>query len=86
MYRAIGRHVIVERIACEKTTESGLILNTAQGPDKAKIISVGNELVASGVPLEQGDIILANWNRAGRIFDEIFSVPFEEIVLVFEDE
>ena len=43
-YRPTGKNVLVERIAAQKETSSGIILKSAEEPDKAKIVAIGPEI------------------------------------------
>jgi co-chaperonin GroES (HSP10) len=80
--RPLRDKVIVKRIQPERKTESGIILQSNAGePDKAEIIAVGPEVEEVTV----GEIVLLNWNRAVTIPDDLFVIPVEEIIFVFED-
>ena len=73
-------NVIVTRIAGEKTTEYGIILKSSQEPDRARVDAVGPETTEVSV----GEIALVNWNNATRIREEVYILPEDEIVLVYE--
>lgn len=79
-YRATKNNVIVERIAAEKVTESGLILKSSAEPDKAKILSVGPDATND---VSVGEIALVNWNKATKIEDETYILNVNEIVMVY---
>lgn len=80
MIRPLSNKVVVERIAAEKTSAGGIILNRTDGPDKAKIIAIGPDVKEVSV----GEIVLINWNAAAKAEGEIYVVPVDEIVFVYE--
>ena len=80
-WKAVGENIIVSRIEAPKTTASGIILKSSNGPDRAKIISIG-ELVREG-EFGVGDELLINWNGATKIEDEYYVVPYNQIVWVY---
>lgn len=81
MYRPTGSNVLIERIAASKETSSGIILKSAEEPDKAKIIAIGPEIDEVSVD----EIAVVNWNAATKIEDELYIINIEHIVLVIED-
>jgi len=81
MYRPTGKNVLVERIAAAKQTESGIILKSTQDPDRAKIIAIGPEIDEITVD----EVALVNWNAATKVEDELYIIPIDHIILIFED-
>jgi co-chaperonin GroES (HSP10) len=73
-------NIIVTRIAGEKTTHSGLILKTSDGPDRARIESVGPKVDEVSI----GDEVLLNWNAAVKVEDETYVVPIDEVIFIYE--
>jgi co-chaperonin GroES (HSP10) len=79
--RPLNNKVVVERIAAEKATSSGIILKHTDGPDRAKILAIGPEVTDVSV----GEIALINWNAASKAEGETFVVSVDEIVFIYED-
>ena len=86
MLAPIKKYVILELIEKEKTTSSGLILTKAD-PNEANrglVLAIGPEVT----DVKVGDEVLPNWNQGRNVkYDgkNIWVVPEEHIVLVFED-
>ena len=80
MIRPLGNKVVVERIAAEKATSSGIILKSTDGPDKAKVLAIGPDVTEISV----GEIALINWNAASKAGDEMYVVSVDEIVFIYE--
>jgi co-chaperonin GroES (HSP10) len=72
-------NIIVTRIAAEKQTASGIILKHTEGPDRAKVISLGPKVDEVSV----GDEVLLNWNRAVKIEGEDYIVPINEVIFIY---
>ena len=72
-------NIIIERIADEKVTEAGIILKSSQGPDRAKVISIGPKVDE----VQIGDEVLINWNRAVKVEDESYVVPITEVIFIY---
>ena len=76
--------VLISRIAAEKQTESGIILKSTDGPDKALVEAIGPKVDEVAV----GDEVLINWNGAvkvsGKELDkEYYVVAVEHIILIY---
>ena len=76
--------IVVSRIAGEKQTEFGIILKTAEGPDKALVESIGPKVDEVSV----GDEVLINWNGAVKVSGkeiekELYVVSIEHVILVY---
>jgi co-chaperonin GroES (HSP10) len=78
--RPLHNKVLIERIAAEKISTGGIVLQSSEGPDRGKVIAVGPEVTE----LSGGEVILLNWNAAQKTGD-YYIVPEDQVVLVFED-
>ena len=75
-------NIIVKRVAHERKTESGLILQSNAGePDKAQVVAIGPKVDEVSV----GDLLLVNWNKAVKFESEQYILPVTEVVLVYGD-
>ena len=73
-------NIIVKRVAHERKTDSGLILQSNAGePDKAEVVAVGPKVDEVSI----GDSLLVNWNKAVKFEDEQYILPITEVVLVY---
>jgi len=76
--RPLHDKIIVERIAAETTTASGIVLKSSEEPDRAKVIAIGPDVDEVSV----GDIVLLNWNGAIKSGD-YYVLRIEHVVLIF---
>ena len=75
-------NIIVKRIAHERKTSSGLILQSNAGePDRAEVVSIGPKVDEVSI----GDLLLINWNKAIKIQDEEYIIPITDVILVYGD-
>lgn len=81
MFRPTGNNVLIERIAAAKETASGIILKSSEEPDKAKIIAIGSDVEDVSVD----EFALVNWNAATMVEDELYIIPIDQIILIFEN-
>ena len=73
-------NIIVKRIAHERKTSSGLILQSNAGePDRAEVVSIGPKVDEVSI----GDLLLINWNKAIKIQDEEYIIPITDVILVY---
>ena len=72
-------NIIVERIAAEKKTESGLILKSTMDPDRAKVTALGPKVDE----VEIGDEVLLNWNKAVKVEFDTYVVPIKEVIFIY---
>jgi co-chaperonin GroES (HSP10) len=72
-------NIIVIRIAAAKATHSGIILKSADEPDKAEVIAIGNKVEEVNI----GDTVLLNWNKATKIENETYVVPITEVIWIY---
>ena len=80
-YRPTGKNVLIERIAAQKETSSGIILKSAEEPDKAKILAIGPEIDEVAV----NEVAVVNWNAATKIQDELYIINIDHVILVIEN-
>ena len=80
--RPLHNKVIIERIAAERVTAGGIVLQSSEGPDRGKVIAVGPDAKEVSV----GEVALINWNAAVKTSGEQYVVPEDHIILVFEEE
>ena len=73
--------VIVERIEKELTTESGIVLQSGEGPDFARVTAIGPDVTEVAV----GEKVLIDWNKAVKSGD-IYVVAENNIIFVVEEE
>jgi co-chaperonin GroES (HSP10) len=77
-YIPLNRSVIVERVEPVTTTASGIVLQSSQEPDKAKVISTASDDV------QVGELLLINWNKASKIDKDLYRVHVDDVIAVFE--
>lgn len=78
--KPLANKIAVERIAADKATQSGIILQSTQEPDKAKVLALGPEVTEVNV----GDKVVLNWNMATKFDGEMYIVPITEVIFVYE--
>jgi len=79
-YTPLNDKIIVERIEASKETASGIILKSSGEPDRAKVISVSDNIDEISV----GEELIVNWNGAVKIQDDIYTMDIEHVVAVYE--
>jgi co-chaperonin GroES (HSP10) len=77
----LHKNIIIERQENDLTTQSGIILQSTDEADKAIVIAVGNEVEY----VDEGEVVLVNWNKAVKIEGKLYKVVEEDVVGVFED-
>jgi co-chaperonin GroES (HSP10) len=77
----LHKNIIIERQENDLTTQSGIILQSTDEADKAVVIAVGNKVEY----VDEGEVVLVNWNKAVKIEGKLYKVVEEDIVGVFED-
>jgi co-chaperonin GroES (HSP10) len=83
MIRPLATKIAVKRIASEKQTSGGIILQSSEEPDRAEILALGPDVTQ----VEIGDQVLLNWNGAMKSGEEgVFVVDIEHVVLIYGDE
>ena len=73
-------NIIVERIAAEKQTASGIILKSTGEPDRAVVLAIGPKVDE----VQIGEQLLVNWNKAVKVADENYVIAIGEVVCVYE--
>ena len=73
-------NIIVERIEEENVRDSGIILQSKNGPDKCKVVAIGPEVTDVAI----NEIILVDWNKAKKIDDKTYVIGIENVVGVFD--
>jgi len=76
--KPLANRIVVERIEGSKQTDSGIILKSADEPDKAKVLAIGPKVDE----VEIGDVVLLNWNAATKT-DEYFVIPIDHVVMIY---
>ena len=79
--RTLGNKIAIKRIAAEKATASGIVLQRTEEPDRAEVTSIGPEVDEVKV----GDVLLVNWNEAQKAGD-LYVMPVTAAIWVFENE
>ena len=79
--KPLHNKVLIERIAAEKVTASGIVLQRTEAPDNAKILAVGPEAKEVSV----GEVVLVNWNAAIKTKGEQYIIPEDHIIFVYEE-
>jgi len=83
MIRPLATKIAVKRIASEKQTSGGIILQSSEEPDRAEVLALGPDVNQ----VEIGDQVLLNWNGAMKSGEEgVFVVDIEHVVLIYGDE
>ena len=77
--RTLGNKIAVTRIAAEKQTSSGIVLQRTDEPDTAIVTSIGPEVDE----VQVGDKLLVNWNKAVKVGSDVYVLPITEVVWVY---
>ena len=77
-YIPLNRNVIVERIEPVRTTASGIVLQSSQEPDRAKVIATASDDV------QIGELLMINWNKAVKIDKETYRIHVDDVFAVYE--
>jgi co-chaperonin GroES (HSP10) len=73
--------IAVTRIAAEKQTSSGILLQRSDEPDRAKVEVIGPDVDEVAV----GDVLLVNWNEASKVDQDSYVLPVSAVIWVFEE-
>lgn len=79
--RPLHNKVLIERIAAEKVSAGGIVLQRTEAPDNAKILAIGPDVKEVAV----GEVALVNWNAAIKTQGEQYVIPEDHIIFVYED-
>ena len=77
-YIPLNSNVIVERVEPVRTTASGIVLQSSQEPDKAKVIASASDDV------QINELLLINWNKAVKIDKDLYRIHIDDVIAVFE--
>ena len=80
--RPLKDNVIIERQEKEQVSSGGIVLPNGdrEVADKALVIAIGPEVS----DINEGDVVLVNWNKASKIDEKIYKVSFEDVIGIFE--
>ncbi len=76
----VQNNVIIKRVPGSTTTESGFILKTTLEQDRGIVESIGPDVTEVSI----GDEVFLNWNAATGIDEELFVVPVNEVIFIYE--
>ncbi len=76
-YIPLNDNVIVERVEPVTTTASGIVLQSSQEPDKAKVIATASDDV------QVGELLMINWNKASKIDKDLYRIHVNDVIAVF---
>jgi co-chaperonin GroES (HSP10) len=83
MIRPLATKIAVERIAAEKKSAGGILLQSTEEPDRGLVVALGPKVTE----VEVGDQVLLNWNGAMKSGEEgVFVVDIEHVILIYGDE
>ena len=80
--RPLKDNVIIERQEKEQVSAGGIVLpgGDREVADKAVVVAIGPEVS----DINEGDVVLVNWNKASKIDEKIYKVSFEDVIGIFE--
>jgi co-chaperonin GroES (HSP10) len=78
-YIPLKQHIIVERIEGLKETSSGIILKSSEEPDRAKVVSIAEDIDEVSV----GDELLINWNKLAKLDDNHYRIHIDNVIAVY---
>lgn len=70
--------IVVKRIEGSKQTESGIILQRTDEPDRAEVMAIGPDVDEVSV----GDVVLLDWNAAMKSGD-FYVTKIDSVVFVY---
>ena len=76
-YIPLNSNVIVERVEPVTTTASGIVLQSSQEPDKAKVVATASDDV------QIGELLMINWNKAVKIDKDLYRIHVNDVIAVF---
>ena len=80
-YFPVNDYVIVQKLAADRTTSSGIILQTSTGSDTAKVIAVADDV--KGILVD--NVLLIRWSNALKVDGDIYAVSVKEVVCKIEE-
>ena len=82
MYKPLADKILVQRIAGSHATSGGIILQSTQEPDRAKVLAIGPKVTEVAVD----EVCLLNWNAAIKAGMDQYVVGIDHVVFVYEEE
>ena len=76
--KPLANKIVIKRIEGSKQTESGIILQRTDEPDRAEVMAIGPDIDE----VEVGDIVLLNWNAAIKIGD-YYVITIDHVVFIY---
>jgi co-chaperonin GroES (HSP10) len=74
----LANKIVIKRIEGSKKTESGIILQRTDEPDRAEVMAIGPDVDEVSV----GDIVLLDWNAAMKSGD-YYVAKIDGVVFVY---
>lgn len=65
--KATGTRIVIEKLAGNKSTASGIILQSEQERPQARVLSVGPQVKED---IAVGDILVVDWSKCGHFQHE----------------
>jgi len=81
MIKPLASKIAVKRIAAEKQSAGGIILQRTEEPDRGEVIALGPKVTE----VEIGDQVLLNWNGAMKAEGETYVVDIEHVIFIYGD-
>lgn len=78
--KPLKSNILVNRIAPDLTTSSGIILKSAIESDKACVVSIGPDATEVSV----GDVVMLDWNNSTDIGNNQYIVNQKDIILIID--
>jgi co-chaperonin GroES (HSP10) len=76
--KPLANKIVIKRIEGSKQTESGIILQRTDEPDRAEVMAIGPDIDE----VEVGDIVLLNWNAAIKTGD-YYVITIDHVVFIY---
>lgn len=76
--KPLHNKVVIKSIPSETTSPTGIILNSADEPDRAQVLAIGPDVHE----VEIGDIVLLDWNKVVKS-DDYFVIKVDDIVFIY---
>lgn len=80
--KPLSNKVLVQKISASKETDWGFTLKRSDGPDQAKVISIGPDVTTISV----GDVALVDWNDSVKVNDDTYLLTEDKFIGVFEND
>jgi co-chaperonin GroES (HSP10) len=76
--KPLANKIVIKRIEGSKQTESGIILQRTDEPDRAEVMAIGPDVDE----VQVGDIVLLNWNAAIKTGD-YYVIVIDQVVFIY---